>query len=815
MGFLNFTPMKISWNWLKELLPVTIDVYVAADILTDIGLEVEGIYPYESIKGGLEGLITGEVISVEKHPDADKLQITQVNTGDQILQIVCGAPNVAAGQKVIVATAGTTIYPIKSEPFSIKKTKIRGIESNGMLCAEDEIALGPGHDGLYILPAEAQVGVPVNKLLEVYKDTIIEIGLTANHADAFSHYGVARELHAALICREIEHVELNKNLFKPVIKPVNKEGQIQVVIENTEACRRYSGILIQNITVEESPAWLKNKLIAVGMRPINNVVDITNYVLNESGQPLHAFDADKIQNHIIRVKTVDEGTLFKTLDEKERKLSGDDLMICDDVSPLVIAGVFGGVNSGVTNQTKNIFLESAHFNSLWIRRTEARHNLKTDASSRFGKGTDPEITVSALNRCVQLLIEIAGGESGEVIDIYPVKVQPSEIFLRYQRLRLFTDIDIPAAIVKKILTSLNITIIADKDDGLLLHVPPYKNDVTREVDIIEEVLRIYGYNRIPIPEIVKTPFSLSARPDREKIKLDAGKYLSAQGYFEIFTNPISMSKYIDTWTEADKNKTIRLLNSLSSDLDCMRQTMLFTGLEVIEYNSNRKQQNLKLFEFGKKYELINGRYIETEQIAIFLTGTKSQENWKQKSESVDLFDLKTIIHLTAKRMNAIITEKNIDNELLQQAIQVTSTKQAIGIYGLIKTDITKSFGIKQPVYYAELNWYILQEMSGVRKTEFIEIPRFPDVRRDLSLILDSSVTYQQIKDIALNDGNNLLNDVILFDVYQDVNLIGKKSYAIGLMFSDDNKTLTDLEVDAIIHNLIHRYENDLNAVIRK
>ena len=801
-------PMKISWNWLQEILPVKMSADKAAELLTDIGLEVEGVYAFESVKGGLEGLVAGEVITCEKHPDADKLKVTTVNTGSgEILQIVCGAPNVAAGQKVIVAVTGTTIHPIKGESFTIKKAKIRGVESNGMLCAEDEIGLGEGHDGLFILPSDTVVGTDIKKLFNIYSDTIIEIGLTANHADANSHFGTARELRAALISRGIEFPEL---------KDPTKIAE--VLLENEKGCFRYSGILLENITIKESSAWLQNKLKAVGMRPINNAVDITNYILQEFGQPLHAFDADKITGNTVIIKTLPQNTEFITLDEKTRKLNADDLMICNAAEGMCIAGVYGGIHSGITSSTKNIFIESACFNPSFIRRTENNQGLKTDASSRYAKGTDVEITMKALQTAASMLVELCGGEiQGSYIDIYPNKINATEIFLRYARLEMMSTIKIPQETIITILESLNIKIAEKTPEGLKLEVPSYKNDVLREIDIIEEILRMYGFNNIPVPAGIRTPYLVSPKPDKEKIRQRTINYLTDSGCYEIFTNAISRSKYVEKFIPEINSERVNLLNSLNAELDCMRQTMLFTGLEVISYNHNHKQQDLKMFEFGRVYSLLNGKYTEAEKIGIYFTGSATEENWRNTTRRSDHFDIKQLTESLLSEMNCSATWNNIPptNKILESGAELIVGGKNIGICGAVKKEICADFDIKIPVYYAELDWNMLLENLVSRKVTFKEISKFPEVRRDLALILEPSVTFAEIETITKKEGKPILKDIRLFDVYEGEKLEGKKSYAVGLTFGNPDRTLTDSEVEDVIQKLLSRYEKELNAVIRK
>jgi phenylalanyl-tRNA synthetase beta chain len=814
--------MKISWNWLNEILPLGMKAEDAAALLTDIGLEVEGVYPYANVTGGMEGLVVGEVITCEKHPDADKLKVTQVNTGSgDLLQIVCGAPNVAAGQKVIVATPGTTVHPVKGEPFTIKRAKIRGVESNGMLCAEDEIGLGESHDGLLILHAETVVGTAVKSLFDIYTDHIIEIGLTANHADANSHFGTARELRAALISRNISNPELISP--QQINTTINTNAPtIKVTVEDNNACPRYSGAYLKNIRVGESPKWMQHKLRAIGMRPINNVVDITNYILQLYGQPLHAFDAEKIEGNHVIVKTLENNTPFVTLDGKERKLLSTDLMICNANSGMCIAGVYGGLHSGVTENTTQIFLESAYFNPSYIRRTESAHGLKTDASARFAKGTDIEITTIALQHAIALMQNFCGAELvGDITDIYPNKMPANEITLRLSRLEKLSTLQLPVATIKNILTSLNITIAAETNDTLVLHVPTYKNDVIREIDIIEEILRMHGFNNIKVPDSIRTPYLVSPKPDKENVKLETINYLVSNGFYEIFTNAISRSKYAQQYLPEIVSEQVNLLNSLNAELDSMRLSMAFTGLEVIGYNSNHKQTDIKMFEFGRVYSKKAAAYEEAEKIGLYISGNKYAENWRTTNRKTDFYDLKESVQGLLNKMNcknewvAAEGQTHVLAPIFEQATIIKSGNQVIGIAGSIHKKILADFDIKQPVFFAELDWKMMLTNMASRKVIFKEISKFPEMRRDLALVIDKQLQYQSIENIARKEGKPILKDIVLFDVYEGEKLAGKKSYAIGLTFSNDERTLTDTEVDAVMQKLMARCENELGAVIRK
>ncbi len=810
--------MKISWNWLQEILPVQLSVDAAAELLTDIGLEVESVSAYASIRGGLEGLVTGKVMTCEKHPDADKLKLTTVDIGTgTLLPIVCGAPNVEAGQMVIVATIGTTIYPVNAEPFTIKKAKIRGQESAGMLCADDEIGLGESHAGLHILPAETPIGIPVKNLFDVYTDHIIEIGLTANHADANSHIGTARELKAALEVRQ----GIVNALQYPKVKniTVNQHTPVITVAVEDDACKRYSGIYIEQVRITESPKWLQNKLRAVGMRPINAVVDITNYVLHTYGQPLHAFDADKIKDNRVIVKKLTAGTPFVTLDNKTHKLSANDLMICDAEAGLCIAGVYGGLSSGVTEQTTRIFLESAWFDPAHIRRTESLHGLKTDASARFAKGTDIEITVAALQLATALIVDICGGVvKGDISDFYPAPMAPFSVQLRLSRLRAISSIDMPVETVKQILQSLGIHITSYTDGVLQTAVPTYKNDVVREIDLIEEILRLYGFNKIPIPNSVRTPYLVTPKPDRELIKMNMIRYLSAQGAYEIATNAIGKSKFNQQFLPQLAEQQVSLLNSLNIELDSMRLTLAFTGLEVIAYNHSHKQTDLRLFEFGRTYRVQQGAYIENDVLAMYMTGNAYDETWRIPQRKIDIFDLQEQVQSVCNRMGLQIdwqVQEHPINGIFSSAVCLTEGQKTFGIAGTIKQEVCAAFGIRTPVYYAEIDWASLIDRAGNRSVVFREIQKYPEVRRDLALVIDRQTTYQAVERIARQEGKQLLRDIRLFDVFEGEQLAGKKSYAIGLTFSDATKTLTDVEIEPVMQKMMQRYEKELGAIIRK
>jgi len=806
--------MKISYNWLKEYLDIELPPQELSELLTDIGLEVEELREYRGPGNGLQGLIIGHVKKTEKHPDADKLKLTWVDVGTgEVQQIVCGASNVAEGQKVVVALPGTTLYPAKGEPFTIKKAKIRGAESSGMICAEDEIGLGTNHDGIIVLPETAVAGAKARDFYELKDDWIFEIGLTPNRADAFSHLGVARDLRAAI------NVRYNKNLQLkfPEIEPqifTGRETPIEVIVENAKLCPRYSGILIKNVTVGESPNWLKEKLRSVGQRPINNIVDITNFILQEFGQPLHAFDADAIKGGKVIVKTLPAQTRFKTLDEAERELSKDDLMICDAEGGMCIAGVFGGMDSGVKNSTGNIFLESAHFNPVSIRKTATRHGLRTDAAMRFEKGTDPNITVTALQHAVQLILQVAGGEvASAVVDVYPQPVSNHAVSLRYDHLDRLIGYQIDADTIHDILENLGIEIRNETQESLELSVPPFKVDVQREADVIEEVLRIYGLNRIPLPETIRTSVSLRTDTDlREHLNHVVSDYLSSAGFREMVNNSISRAEYY-----GDANEVVRLQHSANADLNVLRANMLFPGLEAVAWNLNRRNTDIKLYEIGKVYAQEEpGNYKERWRLTLLATGMKHAENWSGKSAPVDFFFLKSVVQNLLKRIgvkNLQFTDTN--DGVFQFGMTYSAQSKSLVQLGLLKKDVLKKFDIRQDVLYADFEWESIFELAKNNTIRFEEIPRFPGVRRDLALLIRDDISFAAIEKIAAEEGRKILKAVNLFDVYKDEKLgAGLKSYAVSYLFEDEEKTLTDKDVEKLMSRLTERYREELKAEIR-
>ena len=815
--------MNISYNWLKEYVRTDLNPEEVAVILTDIGLEVEGIESFQSVKGGLEGVVIGKVKTSEKHPNADKLTITTVDIGsEKNLSIVCGAPNVAAGQKVPVAIIGATLYSGNKE-FVIKRAKIRGELSEGMICAEDELGLGASHEGIIVLDETAKIGTPAKDYFRIESDTIFEIGLTPNRIDGGSHYGVARDLSAFLKQKG------DSCVVKPSVdnfKADNHDLLIEVDIENQEACPRYSGLTIQGINVKPSPLWLQNRLKSIGLVPINNIVDITNYVLHETGQPLHAFDADKITDNKVIVKTLPKGTNFITLDEVERKLHPDDLMICTKEKGMCIAGVFGGIDSGVKIGTQNIFLESAYFNPVYIRKTAKRHALNTDASFRFERGVDPDMIIYALKRAALLIKEIAGGKiSSDIVDHYPSPINNHIVELSYKNLTRLVGKKIDIEVVKKILSALEIKITAEKHDIFSLEVPAYRVDVTREADIIEEILRIYGYNNIEISDKIVSTISAIPKPDKEKILNKVSDLLSSQGFFEIMCNSITNYDYYKDNHDFPEQNAVKLFNPLSSDLNVMRQTLLYGGLESISYNINRQINNLKLFEFGKCYYKIEknsdnklDNYCEREHLALYTTGQKNEPGWTSQNKPTDFFHLKSYIEKILKRTG--ITTKDIESvpsgsHYFSEGLKYLASDMTIVEFGQLKSTLTRNFDINQDVYYGIFSWNTVLNFLVKNDISFSEIPRFPEVKRDLALLLDKSISFSQIEKLAWKTEKKLLKKINLFDVFEDQKIgKNKKSYAISFYLQDTEKTLTDKRIDKTMQNFIRTFENELGAKIR-
>lgn len=813
--------MKISYNWLKNYIQTDISAQEVARLLTFSGLEVESIEKHERIPGGLKGLVVGEVLTCEKHPDADKLSLTTVSVGSgDPLQIVCGAPNVAAGQKVIVATVGTKLHPTSGEAFTIKKSKIRGAVSEGMICAEDEIGLGTSHAGIMILPADTNVGTPAAEYFNLEGDEILEIGLTPNRADAASHIGVARDL-AAIITQQLKK---KTTIQIPSVEKF-KEGKtknIEIEIQNTKACKRYSGLLLKNVKVTESPNWLKEKISSIGLRPINNVVDITNYVLHETGQPLHAFDAAKISGNKIIVRNANKDEKFTTLDEVERNLHENDLMIADTEKSLCIAGVFGGLHSGVTTSTSEVFIESAWFDASAVRKSSKNHGLKTDASFRFERGTDPNITVYALKRAALLLQEIAQAEiASSITDIYPNKQEDFKILFSYQNCTRLIGKEIPKEEIKSILESLEIKIISESNEGLELSVPPFKVDVTREADVIEEILRVYGYNNVEIPQQVKVPMVIQPKPDREKIRKTIADVLVYSGLTETMNNSLTKLEYAEKFTARNKENYVTLLNPLSSDLQLMRQTLLFGGLESIAYNINRKQSDIKFFEFGNTYFFNSEKdglkkYKESAMLGIWLSGKKQNEQWNALKDDVNFYTLKSYIVNILNRLGVTTEKINTTTDgLFDFSCELIIKQKSIAKIGAVSKKVLKHFDIQQTVWYAEIDTDQLIKCLPKENLFYKEVSKFPEVRRDLALLIDKSISYEQIENIAYQSEKNILKSVSIFDVYEGKNIPeNKKSYALSFILKDEEKTLNDKQIEKTMEKLLHAFKEKLGAQLR-
>ncbi|MFW5761021.1 MAG: phenylalanine--tRNA ligase subunit beta [Cyclobacteriaceae bacterium] len=806
--------MKISYNWLNSYIDLSeYTLNEISDILTGTGLEVEGIEKHEQVKGNLEGLLIGEVISCSKHPDADKLSVTKVDIGrSELLDIVCGAPNVAAGQKVVVAPVGSTIYPINQDPFTLKKAKIRGQVSEGMIVAEDEVGLGTSHDGIMVLETHLPNGTPAAKHFNLESDHILEIGLTPNRADAASHLGVARDLKAVLK----KPLQLyNVDAFNID----NNNLNIPVEVENIEACPRYSAITISGVKVEPSPEWLQNKLQAIGLTPINNIVDITNFILHDLGQPLHAFDADKITGKKVVVKTLPQDTTFKTLDEKDRKLQAEDLMICDAEVGMCIAGVFGGINSGVTENTKDVFLESAYFSPTYIRRTAQHHALKTDASFRFERGTNPEITVYALKKAALMIREIAGGKiSSEIVDIYPRPVKPFEVEMNYRQIDRLIGKKIDRAEIRRILQDLDIEARNESEEKFLAIVPTYRVDVTRQADVIEEILRIYGYDNVEFPRHLSAGF-LSEFPEKDPdhLQYQVSQLLISSGYNEIITNSLTNPKYSHQLESFDAGNDVQILNKLSEELGVMRQSLLFTGIEIVVYNINHRQKDLKLFEFGKVYwRQSNGNYQEKYKLGIFISGDIEAENWRNTSRPADFHDLTSIVNKIIGRFTPQLPDQSyFENDMFDYGLELNIGNANIAQVGRISSKASQLAELKQPLFYAELDWGQLIRLSKSEYT-YTEVSKFPEVRRDLSLVIDKSITFDQIKQLAHKHESRLIRNINIFDYYEGENIgSDKKAYALSFILQEKDKTLTDKIIDKVMTRLMQSFEKELGANIRK
>jgi phenylalanyl-tRNA synthetase beta chain len=807
--------MTISYNWLSEYLPSKIEPERLSKILTAIGLEVESLHRYESIKGSLAGLITAEVVSCEPHPDAAKLKVTTLNTGKETLQVVCGASNVAAGQKVILATPGTTIYPSNGDPLTLKKVKIRGVESDGMICAEDEIGVGSSHDGIMVLPAETAVGLPAASLFETYEDEIFEIGLTPNRMDAMSHLGVAKDVCAYLTHHDKVDVHV-KHPFKNSFKADIPGKPIEVVIENSDACRRYAGISISGISVQESPAWLKNKLKTIGLNPVNNIVDITNFILHETGQPLHAFDAHKIKGNTIIVKNVAEGTPFVTLDGKEKKLTAEDLLICNADEPMCMAGIYGGQNSGVTSNTTDIFLESAWFNNTVTRKSSVHHGLRTDAATRFEKGVDISNTVPVLKRAAELIKEVCGGEiSSDVIDVFPNPIQQVSIGLKYHYLKKLSGKNYHGDSIKNILKALGFEIMKEGIDELWVNVPHSKPDITLPADLVEEIMRIDGLDNIDIPATIQISPSHDSGSYSNAAREKVANILTGIGFYEIFTNSITNSAYFD---EATLQSSVKMINNLSAELDILRPTMLPTGMEVISHNINRKNTDLCFYEFGNTYHKEeDGKYNEVKHLSLYITGNRHPTGWNEKASKADFYFLKAACEkiFAATGVTNVLFETNADDTFETGAILSIKNKE-IGRIGITSEKVNKQFGIKQPVLYADLLWEEMLTNKKSNRFSYREISKFPSVQRDLALVVNKAITYAQVEKMAAGLQLSYLQKTRLFDIFESDKLgANKKSMAVNFIFEDSSKTLTDAEIDEMMNKIISACEKQLQAEIRK
>ena len=837
--------MNISYQWLKDYLDFQLSPQELAVALTSIGLETGSVEEVESIKGGLKGLVIGEVLTCIDHPDSDHLHVTTVNTGDdQPYQIVCGAPNVAAGQKVVVAPVGTKLYS-GEESFTIKKSKIRGVESNGMICAEDEIGIGTNHAGIIVLPDDTEVGTPVAEYYKVESDYILEVDITPNRIDAASHYGVARDLAAYLEAQgekakgEGKKDILNLLPFSLRLKRPSVDSfkindtttpSVVVTVENPEACPRYSGVTIKNVTVKESPDWLKKRLEAVGIRAINNIVDVTNYILQETGQPLHAFDLHEIIDNKVIVKTLPGGTPFVTLDGVERKLSDKDLMICNLKEGMCIGGVFGGLDSGVKDSTIDIFLESAYFNPTWIRKTARRHGLHTDASFHFERGVEPNNTVYVLKRAALLIQEVAGGKiTGDIQDIYPNPIPDAKVELSIRKVWNLIGKQIPVDLIEIILKNLEINIIDKKEDLRTLNIPTYRVDVTRDVDVIEDILRIYGYNNVETGEVLKSTLSYETQTDISyKLQNLISEQLTGYGFNEILNNSLTASGYYESLTAFPKNQCVALTNPQSAEIDVMRQTLLFGGLESIRFNRNHRNPDLHIYEFGNVYSYHAEKEQENNQFAsiteefhlsLWLTGNNVNNSWIHPIEKTSVYELKSLVENILLRLGISskkLIYKRVENDIFSSALSIeTISGKKTGIWGIIQKALCKKFDINTEVYFAELNWNVLMKEHKNVSVKYGELTKFPAVRRDLALLLDKHVLFEDIERMAYQTDKKILKEVSLFDVYEGKNLPeGKKSYAVSFTLQDEEKTLNDIQIESIMSKIQKNLEEKLNAQLR-
>ena len=808
--------MKISYNWLQQFLQIDWDATKTGELLTDLGLEVEGIETKESIKGSLKGIVVGKVLTCVQHPNADRLKVTTVDLGDsKPIQIVCGAPNVAVGQKVPVATVGTLLYDDKGDSFKIKKGKIRGEESHGMICAEDELGLGSSHDGILVLDDSIKEGSLGADVFNIEKDHVFEIGLTPNRSDAMSHFGVARDLRAGLIQQEKQ-----LELISPSVSNFHVDERtlrFDVEVENKDLVPRYCGISITDVTVKDAPEWIQNRLKAIGLTPKNNIVDITNYVLHELGQPLHAFDAQRIKGNKIVVKTLKEGTKFTTLDEVVRTLSSEDIMICDaEENPLCIAGVFGGLDSGVSKNTNSIFLESAYFNPVSVRKTAKRHALNTDASFRFERGIDINLTKYALKRAALLIEEYAGGKiASDISDFYPVRFEDFQVFLSYENAYRLIGQEIPRETIKNILASLEIKINSETEGGLGLTIPSYRTDVQREADIIEEILRVYGYNSIEFSHKLNTSISFDNNKDT-KIENVVAEQLSTLGFNEIMSNSLTKAAYVNYSESLSEDFNVSMLNPLSSDLGVLRQSLLFSGLESISYNLNRKNNLLKFYEFGKTYHKYSDKYQEDKHLTLFVTGNRTKETWNANVAKSDFFYLKGVLVSVLERLGINNFKSSLSkSDIFSEGLSFSLGKIKLVEFGTVKKGILKEFGIKQQVMYADFNWDNILRLSTKKAIKVSELSKFPSVKRDLALLLNNKTEFKELYNLAFQTERKLLKEVDLFDVYEGDNLPeGKKSYAVSFVLQDENKTLEDKQIDKVMQKLQVSFEKNLEAVLR-
>ena len=820
--------MNISYNWLKEYLDFDLQPEEVAAALTSIGLETGSVEEVQTIKGGLEGLVVGEVLTCEMHPNSDHLHVTTVNVGSgEPLQIVCGAPNVAAGQKVIVAVNGTKLYDDDKE-FTIKRSKLRGVESNGMICAEDEIGVGTDHAGIIVLPSDTPVGLPAKEYYNIKSDYVLEVDITPNRVDATSHFGVARDL-AAYLKQNGKPAELKR----PSVEAFHIDDEtpaIEVVVENTEACLRYSGVTIKGVTVKESPEWLQNRLRTIGLRPINNVVDVTNYILHGMGQPLHSFDAGKINGGKVIVKAANEGDKFVTLDGVERTLTARDLMICNTEKPMCIAGVFGGLESGVTEETTDVFLESATFHPTWIRKTARRFGLNTDASFRYERGLDPNATIYILKYAALLIKEVAGGTiTGAIQDVYPKVFEPYKVNLTYEKINSLTGKVIPAETVKSIVDSLEMKITSETEEGLSLEVPVYRIDVQRDVDVIEDILRIYGYNNIEFSDHVKSSLSYQTPTDHSyKMENLISEQLCGYGFNEILNNSLTRSAYYEALTTYPASHCIMLMNPLSADLNCLRQTLLFGGLESIEHNMKRKKGNIHFYEFGNCYDFnaenkkegeALSPYSEEYHLGIWVCGNRVENNWAHPNEKTSIYELKAYVENILVRLGVSLKKVifgNLTNDIYDAGLSLTTQSgKALGSLGIVSHKICKAMDIDTEVYYAELRWTALMKETKKNKVTYTDLSKFPGVKRDLALLIDKSVAFAEIQKIAFESERKLLKEVTLFDVYEGKNLPeGKKSYAVSFFLEDETKTLNDKQIDAIMKKIQTNLEQKVGAQLR-